>query len=94
MDSPGTTAGEPTPAQSGRSETSGLHFYLVWFAVAAVLYALSPGPILKCLLPFAITGPLPRAFEITFAPLGFCYDHFWAVHRFYDWYLKDLWGLP
>jgi hypothetical protein len=92
MDASTTAPVEQTPTQSSDSETPG-SLYLVSFAVAIILYALSPGPVVKYLIAHPITGPPPRAYEIGYAPLTFCYNHFPLVHRFYDWYFKDLWGL-
>jgi hypothetical protein len=88
---------QPTPAQSNRSEGFSFSTYLFCFAMAVVLYALSPGPIAKCAR--AAYGPTVPPFaarlaEIAYAPLTLCARHFPAVEHFYDWYMKDIWSLP
>ena len=92
MDAPVTTASDPTPTQSNRSETSGIHFYLVLLAVLTALYALSPGPVAKSLR--LGKAPIPKAFRTAYAPLNFCCNHLPPVQNFYDWYMTNLWQLP
>ena len=64
--------------------------------LAFMLYALSPGPVAKCLRPrtfnaFLAPSPLVKTVAIAYSPLGYFYDHSTAVRRFYDWYINDVW---
>jgi hypothetical protein len=66
------------------------------FAVAFVVYVLSPGPVAKFLMPRNFNALLnPSSLEKSiigfYAPLGYCADHSPAVHRFYDWYIEKVW---
>jgi hypothetical protein len=92
---PVTTASEPTPAQSNPSEDFSFSAYVLCFAIAGVLYALSPGPIAKCVLyNQGTTNPsTARVAEIAYAPITFCCQRFPAVEKFYIWYMKDVWRL-
>jgi hypothetical protein len=74
MDAPVISASEASPTQSNRSETSTFSFYLVYSALGMVLYALSPGPVAKCL--GARNRPYPQALFTAYAPLQFCCDRF------------------
>ena len=87
-------AAEPASTQSSRSEGLSFTTYLISFAVAFVLYSLSPGPVLKFVPPSSIKpGPLNTFLTIAFTPHFFCYNHFLPVRRFYDWYFKDVWHI-
>jgi hypothetical protein len=90
-------ATEPTPAKSNRSDGFSFTTYLLSFAVAMILYVLSPGPIAKCALAaYGSTVPpsVVRAAEIAYAPIAICGRRFPAVEHFYNWYMKTIWGLP
>lgn len=96
MDARAATASEPAQTRSNRSEGFSFRTYLLSFAMGIILYVLSPGPVAKALTPrtfsaFIAPSPLGQAIDITYAPLNYCYDHFPAVHRFYDWYVGKVW---
>ncbi|HTL56319.1 MAG TPA: hypothetical protein VL361_11615 [Candidatus Limnocylindrales bacterium] len=92
MEAQTMTAGEPTPADSNQSGSFSFSTYLLSFAAGLIIYVLSPGPVAKCFAPAG--PPLPQVCQAAYAPLGFCCDHFPAVNRFYEWYMKDVWRLP
>jgi hypothetical protein len=90
-------ATESTPAQSHRSQGFSFTTYLLSFAVAVILYVLSPGPIAKCALAVygsSVPPSVARAAEIAYAPITICGRRFPAVEQFYNWYMKNIWGLP
>jgi hypothetical protein len=93
MDLPVTTASEPPSIQSNRSEASGTHFYLIYFLLGAILYALSPGPVAKFLGPTKPPGP-DAVLRTAYAPIGLCCACFLGINRFYEWYMRDLWHVP
>jgi hypothetical protein len=86
---------EPTTSQSNRSDGFSFSTYLLSFAIAIILYALSPGPIDKCVQWYA-GGRNPsyeRAAQTVYAPINFCSRRLPALMRFYKWYMKDFWHL-
>ena len=92
MNAPTTAAPENTPPPSERSEGTGPFLYPLCFAFVILSYALSPGPVAKCL-----GSPTPatrRAWDIVYAPITFLYESSPPVRRFYDWYVKDVWHNP
>lgn len=88
MHTPTAAAPESTLAPLNRSEGFSFSTYILTFVLAAILYALSPGPIAK--FTPTPTAPVSRWFDISFAPLRFAYEKSPTVHRFYDWYIDDL----
>ena len=93
MDAPNTAAAEPTRPPPERSDAAGPFFYPLCFALVALLYALSPGPVAKSMGRPA-TPATRRAWDIAYAPIIFLYQNSTTVSRFYDWYVKDVWHNP
>jgi hypothetical protein len=97
MDAPATTATQPTPTQSSRSEGFSFTTYLLSFGIAMILYVLSPGPIAKCALAAygsSVPPSVTRVAEISYAPIAICGRRIPAVEQFYNWYMEDLWNIP
>ena len=89
MDILTTAAPESAPAPSNRSEGLSFSTYSLSFAIAAILYALSPGPVAKfALIP---SSPTPRPVRIIYGPLEYAYEKSPTVHRLYDWYFEKVW---
>ena len=59
----------------------------LWLALILVVYALSPGPVIK----LCGVNQYP-SLEALYAPLEFLYHRVPPVQAFYDWYFK-LWDL-
>ena len=59
----------------------------LWLTLILLVYALSPGPVIKL-----TSNQPPPVVEAAYAPLVFLYRNIPVVHSFYDWYFK-LWDL-
>jgi hypothetical protein len=60
-----------------------------------LLYALSPGPVIRIFFWHRPNGPSPavkQVFQVAYYPLEMLYRNSDAVRAFYDWYFK-LWGV-
>ena len=77
---------DPAPNSASSSSSSVFHG-LWWLLLLLVGYVLSPGPVAKF-----CGSSAPPAVRQFYAPLGYLYDQFPAVHSFYIWYGK-LWGI-
>lgn len=93
MDAPNNAASEPTSSQ--RPDLPAPLFYPAYLALVILIYALSPGPVAKCLGSLGSPSPAARrAWDIAYAPIAPLYNNFGSVRRFYDWYVKDIWHNP
>jgi hypothetical protein len=68
---------------ASKRHAGSLLFWLI--ALLVLVYALSPGPVLK-----ALGGKPSRAFHVIYAPLEYLSNNVPGVEAFYNWYVK-LW---
>jgi len=83
-----TEAASPEPA----SRASFRPFLWVLLALF-LLYPLSIGPVAR----FASNAPNfrhPRLLVAVYTPIRILCAHSRPVHKFFDWYINDLWGGP
>lgn len=82
---------EPKRAVQDHSWIPGLLQLTLCFWLAMVIYALSPGPVMKFCRSRG-SAP-PACVEMAYAPLDSMYRHSPAFKKFYDWYLHRLWRI-
>jgi hypothetical protein len=89
MAEPSTDQGTNTSAEpSGPQRGSGFATWLLWFLIFLLFYTLSVGPALKVYDRYPATQ---TAIEFFYIPLDFLDHHCPGAHRFFKWYINQVW---